>query len=345
MPRHPDAAGRTPVAATLRGMDPKPIVDAPHRLQLAHIEAAAAQIDAVFRDTPQYPCEPLSQALGAPLLLKVETANPLRSFKGRGACVFAHHHAAGGRAGTLVCATAGNWGQAMAYVCRSRGWPLVIYAATSANALKVDRMRAMGADVRLAGADFDAAKREALQWCGDNGGVFVEDGREASIAEGAGTIGRELLQGGDTFDAILVPLGNGALLTGIGRWIKAHAPQVQVIGVCAAGADAMAVSWREQRTIAREAALTIADGIAVREPVPEALADMAGTVDEVLLVDDDAIVRAMRLVHAHAGLVVEPAGAAGVAALLSHPGLRGQRLATVLAGGNLTPEQVARWLA
>lgn len=321
------------------------IIDAPdasHRLSLARIERAAALIDPLFRDTPQYECEPLSQALGAALTLKVETMNPLRSFKGRGADFFAHEHAARLSGRTLVCASAGNFGQAMAWVCRARGWPLVVFAAAAANPLKVERMRALGAEVHLAGADFDAAKQAALRYCEGRAACFVEDGREAAIAEGAGTIARELLNG-PRFDTLLVPLGNGALLTGMGRWTKAHAPQVRVVGVSAAGADAMAASWRAGNCVARERAETIADGIAVRVPVPEAVTDMQGTVDEVLLVSDDAIRRAMRLLFVHAGLVVEPAGAAGVAALLEHPALRSGRIATVLCGGNVTPAQAAEW--
>jgi len=318
------------------------IIDAPHRLSLARIERAATLIDPLFRDTPQYDCEPLSQALGAALTLKVETMNPLRSFKGRGADFFAHEHAARLAGRTLVCASAGNFGQAMAWVCRARGWPLVVFASMAANPLKVARMRSLGAEVRLAGADFDAAKQEALRFCDEHAACFVEDGREAAIAEGAGTIARELLRS-PRFDQLLVPLGNGALLTGIGRWTKAHAPQVRVIGVSAAGADAMAASWRAGSCVERERAETIADGIAVRIPVPEAVIDMHGTVDEVLLVSDDTIRRAMQLLFAHAGLVVEPAGAVGVAAALEHPRLRGSRLATVLCGGNVTPAQADEW--
>jgi threonine dehydratase len=320
-----------------------PIIETPHRLSLANIERAATLIDPVFRDSPQFECEPLSQALGASLLLKVETLNPLRSFKGRGADFFMHENAARLRGRTLVCATAGNWGQAMAYVCRARQWPLVVFSATTANALKVQRMRAMGAEVRLHSDDFDAAKDEARRFCERTGAAFVEDGQEASIAEGAGTIGRELLRR-HRFDTVLLPLGNGALATGAGRWIKAHAPGVRVVGICAEGADAMAASWQQGRAVEREAVRTIADGIAVRCPVPAAVADMQGTLDEVLLVGDAAIERAMRLVFSTAGLVIEPAGVVGVAAVLEHPILRSGRLATVLCGSNLTREQVARWL-
>jgi threonine dehydratase len=315
----------------------------PHRLSLANIERAAALIDPVFLDSPQFECEPLSQALGASVVLKVETMNPLRSFKGRGADFFMRENAGRLADRALVCATAGNWGQAMAYVCRARQWPLVVYSATTANAFKVERMRAMGAEVRLYSDDFDRAKEEAKRFCTESGGYFVEDGREASIAEGAGTIARELLAG-HRFETLLLPLGNGALLTGAGRWVKARAPGVRVIGVCAEGADAMAASWQQGRMVDRDVANTIADGIAVRRPVPEALADMQGTVDDVLLVSEPAIERAMRLVFDAAGLLAEPAAVVGIAAVIEHAWLRSGRVATVLCGSNLTGEQVARWL-
>ena len=324
-----------------------PIINNPsHRLSLDNIARAAACIDPIFLNSPQFECEPLSAALGATSLrLKVETNNPLRSFKGRGADFFMHENAERLAGRTLVCATAGNWGQAMAYVYRARQRPLVVYSATTANPLKLERMRAMGADVRLYSDDFDTAKEHAKRFCENSDAYFVEDGCDASIAEGAGTIGRELLAAGPAFDTVLVPLGNGALLTGVGRWIKAHAPHVQVVGICAEGADAMAASWHKGRVVNRGVANTIADGIAVRLPVPEALADMKGVVDDVLLVSEQAIARAMGLVFTHAGLVVEPAGVVGIAAVLEHPAaLQSQRLATVLCGSNLTGEQVARWL-
>lgn len=324
---------------------PRIIETAPHRLSLDAIRRAATLIHPLFRDSPQFDCEPLTQALGAAALqLKLETLNPLRSFKGRGADFFMHESAAALAGRTLVCATAGNWGQAMAWACRARGRPLIVYSATTANPLKLERMRAMGAELRLYSDDFDAAKAEARRFCTEAGAVFVEDGRDAAIAEGAGTIGLEMLRRGTAFDALLLPLGNGALATGVGRWIKAHAPAVRVIGVSAAGADAMAASWHEGRAVERARVDTIADGIAVRVPVPEAVADMRGTVDEVLLVGDDAIRHAMQLAFRHAGLLVEPAGVVGIAALLEHPALRPLRAATVLCGSNLTGEQVARWL-
>jgi threonine dehydratase len=206
-------------------------------------------------------------------------------------------------------------------------------------------MRALGADVRLAGDDFDAAKDAAAAWAAGSGATLVVDGREPQIAEGAGTIGVELAARGDAFDAVVVPIGNGALIAGVARWLKARAPATRVIGVCSRGAPAMADALRTgDPAPAAAAPCTIADGIAVRVPVPEAVADLAGLVDDVVLVDDAALIAAMRLFHDCAGLVVEPAGAAGLAALLAAPALAGASVATIACGGNLTPEQAQRWL-
>jgi threonine dehydratase len=144
---------------------------------------------------------------------------------------------------------------------------------------------------------------------------------------------------------LLVALGNGALLTGMGRWVKTQAPATQMIGVAALGAPAMEQSWRSGEIVVHARIDTIADGIGVRVPVPEAVADMHGTVDDVVLVSDEAIVAAMRLLHTHLGLVVEPSGAVGVAAILSEPArFRGQLLGTVICGGNLTEAQMRQWL-
>ncbi len=312
-----------------------------HRLSLESIERARSTIDPVFLGSPQFVCEPLAAALGCTLTVKVETLNPIRSFKGRGA---SHFVASLPPEASLVCASAGNFGQALAYVCRARALPLTVYAATGANALKLERMRALGANVVLEGEDFDAAKLAAKRHAAAHGAQMVEDGLEPLISEGAGTIGIELLAAGP-FDALLIPLGNGALLNGVARAVKASAPATEIIAVCAAGASAMLDSWRAGRVIAYPQIATIADGIGVRAPIPEALDDMRGIVDDGLLVTDDAMLAAMRLALRHLGLVLEPSGAAGLAALIDH-GARfaGRRVATVLCGGNLTEAQIAAWL-
>jgi threonine dehydratase len=309
---------------------------------LQRIELAAERMDPVFLRTPQFRADLLERKLGCGLVLKIEVLNPIRSFKGRGASWFMSQVTQDQR---LVCASAGNFGQAMAYAARSRGIPLTIFASMNASPFKIERMRSFGADVRLEGQDFDAAKIAARTFAEETGATLVEDSQEPATCEGAGTIGIELLQWPERLDVLLVALGNGALLTGIGRWAKAHSPQTAVIGICARGAPAMADSWHTGRLIAHPSVDTIADGIAVRVPIPEVLSDMKHTVDDVILVSDDALLRGIQLLHEHVGLVAEPAGAAGLAALLTFPGqFKDKLVATVICGGNLSPEQIRKWL-
>ncbi len=314
-----------------------------HRLSLDRIAEAARIIDPVFRATPQFVCEPLSDALGARVVVKVETLNPVRCFKGRGADYYATTLSPGAR---VVTASSGNLGQALAYACRHRGAHLTVFAGTRANPLKLERMRALGATVRLAGQDFDAAKAEAYRFAIATILPFVEDGVEPRLSEGAGSIAVELLAGPERLDAVLVSLGNGAILGGMARWIAAQAPGTEVIGVAPSGAPCMEASFRLGRPVEAGAVNTIADGMATRVPVPEALADLRGTVSDVVLVDDATMIEGMRLVHRHLGLVLEPSGAAGIAAILTNvERFRGRTVAVVLCGGNLTPEQTAAWLA
>lgn len=316
-----------------------------HRLSLDRIAEAAHSIDPVFLHSPQYDCEALSRHLGCTLTLKLETANPIRSFKGRGADYLLSRVVAEGDTRPMVCASAGNFGQALAYVCRKHARPLMIYASEQANPLKLQRMQELGAELRLTGADFDAAKDAARVYCEAHGAWLVEDGREVSISEGAGSIAVELLARDAHFDGVLIPLGNGALLNGMGRWIKAASPATRVIGVSSAGADAMARSFQEQRVVSLPHMSTIADGIGIRNPIAEAVADMQGVVDEVLLVEDQHILTAMGALFQQAGLLIEPAGAVGVAAILANPQrFAGLNLATVLCGSNLSTEQVRHWL-
>lgn len=303
------------------------------RISVERIEQAAHLIDPVFLNSPQLEFEPLSRLLGAQTVLKIETLNPIRCFKGRGTDFLMQQIPPGQ---ILVAASAGNFGQGLAFAARKRGIPLSIFAATNANRTKLDRMRDLGAQVILEGHDFDASKQAAREYAARAGHRFIEDGLEPAITEGAGTMAVELLRLSGHFDSVLVALGNGASLIGVGAWIKAHSPATQVIGVSAAAAPAMEISWREHRVATTPMADTIADGIAVRIPVPEALNDMRGTVDDVLLVTEDAIRQGMQQIAQHTGLLVEPSGAVGIAAIQANAArFKGQRVATILCGSNL----------
>jgi threonine dehydratase len=317
----------------------------PTSISLERIEEARSVIDPVFLDTPQFRSDALSETLGADVWLKIECLNPVRSFKGRGACYFAHLHEKTAPA-PWVCASAGNFGQGLGYAARARGIPLLVFASETANPLKVARMRSFGAEVRLTGEDFDAAKDTARAYAADREMTFVEDGRDPAITEGAGTIGIEILRSKDAFDAVLIPLGNGALLNGIGTWLKAHSPSTAILGVGAARAPAMERSFRAGKPVAVEGAVsTVADGVATRVPVPEAVAAMLEVADDVLLADEETIVASMRALFREIGLVVEGAGAVTLAAATAcRERFRGQRLLLLVGGGNADERDVKRYL-
>jgi threonine dehydratase len=317
------------------------------RLSLAGIEAALNDINPKFLRTPQFAAPDLSARLGCEIVLKDETANPIGCFKGRGSECLLARAAARGETDAIVCASAGNFGLALAYSCASYQRDLTVFVSVGASPAKVDGIVRCGARVIVEGEDFDAAKLAARAYAESRSLRFVEDGADIDISEGAGSIALELLSDMDSLDTIVVPLGNGALLAGIARWTKAHSPATEVIGICSSGAPVMFDCWRRgsiASTPCGARADTIADGIAVRVPLACAVEDLIGLVDDVLLVDDAQLLGAMRWLHEDVGVIVEPSAAAGIAAISAHASRFAQRrTATVLTGANLTREQISRW--
>jgi threonine dehydratase len=315
------------------------------RLDLDRIRAVQSVIDPVFRNTPQYACEPLGAALWCRVLLKVETLNPVRSFKGRGAEAIMAWLSEREDFDTAVCASAGNLGQALAYSGASRQIPVTVVAAERANPMKVERMRALGATVVLEGDDHEDARRLACELAERAGAYLVEDSLDLLTCDGAGTIGLELLEHAqEHVDVLLIALGGGAMAGGIGCVAKAIAPDVEVIGIQPRGAPALALSWRAGTVVNTETADTIADGVAGRFPIPEVLDDILVVLDDVVLVDEESIKTGMRLLYQHAGLVVEPSAALGVAAVLEdRERFAGRRVASVICGSNVMPADFERW--
>ncbi|HEY7846991.1 MAG TPA: pyridoxal-phosphate dependent enzyme [Candidatus Limnocylindria bacterium] len=308
------------------------------------IRAAVDRVPAAFREMPQFVAEPLSAALGRPVAVKAESANPIGCFKGRGTWLAVAELVAAGEVGErtgLVAASAGNFGQGIAYATRAQGVPFVVFAARTANPAKVAAMRRLGAEVRLAGEDFDAAREAAAAHAVTSGWRLIIDGQDPWIAIGAGTMAVELTAAVDAGDlppleALYVPVGNGALIAGVGTWLKSAAPDMRVIGVQAEGAPAMTLSWREGRPIETPTVETVADGIAARVPVPEALAIMRDCVDDMVLVEEAAIVDAQRELAAALPFTVEPSAAAAWAAMRNAPAGAGA-IGFILTGGNLPP--------
>ncbi len=313
------------------------------RLRLDRIRAAVGEIDPVFLDTPAWPCVTLGEELGCDMTLKVETLNPVRSFKGRGTeTVSAAAREQG--ASRVICASAGNLGQALAYSAPRRGLEVTVVAAETANPLKLRRIAALGATVRLEGEDIEPARALARELAEADGWYLVEDSENLATCEGAATMGLELVRDDPELDIVLVALGGGAMATGVGYVMRSLAPHVETIGIQPRGAPAMALSWREREVVESETIDTIADGVAGRCPIPEVLDDLLVVMDDVALVGEDSIKAGMRLIHEHAGLVVEPSAALGVAAVLEHPTrFAGRRVTTILCGSNVAAEDFARW--
>jgi threonine dehydratase len=295
-------------------------------LSPARIEAAVDEIDPVFLNSPQFVSDRLSEKFGREIVIKVETLNPIGSFKGRGTSLLAKHLDPNL---TWVGATAGNFGQGLAYAAGKRGASAHIFVAAGAPEAKVARMRSLGAEVELH-EDSESAAREYA--AADEHRHLVVDGLDPAIAEGAGTIGLELAAT-HPIDTAVIQLGDGALITGVACWLKSRLPQIRIVGVCASGAPAMARSFEARRPISVAGEGTIAGALAITDPVPESLERILELVDEVVLVDDDDLRAAMALVAESMGVLVEPAGAAGVAALARHPEtLTGERVAVLLTG-------------
>lgn len=315
------------------------------RLDLGRIQQARQEISRVFRDTPQFHCHTLGSLLGCELVIKLETANPIGCFKGRGTDVMLSRLARNPGTKSAVCASAGNLGQALAYSGRSRGIDVTVVAGSSANAAKIERIRQLGAAVELVEGDIESARERAREIAHNRDAFLVEDSENLDTCEGAGTIGLELLDGFDRIDTIMIALGGGALATGMGHVFKALSPATEVVCVQPRGAPAMAMSWRARSIVTTDSTDTIADGVAGRFPIPAVLADLLAVADHVPLVEEESIIAGMRMLYQYAALVVEPSAALGVAAILEDPSrYRNKRVVVVICGSNVISEEHTAWM-
>jgi threonine dehydratase len=314
------------------------------RVDVRRVRAARGLIDPVFLDTPMYPCDALGRELGCTVSIKLETANPVRSFKGRGTELVANELAEQGRT-AAVCASAGNLGQALALSAGRRGIDVTVVASRQAPVAKLDRIRALGATLELVDGDFEVARERAASIAQRDGIRLVEDSLDLETCEGAATIGLELAAAAE-FDVVLIALGGGAMASGIGAVLKTQAPGAEVICVQPSAAPAMTLSWRARRVITTDSADTIADGVAGRFPIAAVLDDLLVVADDAVLVEEASIVAGVRLLLEHAGLVVEPSAALGVAAILEdRDRFAGRHVVVIVCGSNVDLDAYRRWTA
>ncbi len=234
----------------------------------------------------------------------------------------------------------------VAYAAAEFDLPATVYVPVGANPLKVDSIKRLGARVVAAGTNYNEAYLAALEEQRQAGSTFVHAYNDPDVVAGQGTVGVELLEDLEDFDTVIVPIGGGGLIGGISLYLKEKRPSIRVIGVEPSGADSMKRSLDEGRIVTLEHVSTIADGLAASEPGPLTLALAQKNVDEVVIVQEDEMLRAIRLLFQWEHLLAEPAGAAATAALLyHHQQAPGERIVVLLSGANVSDEVMLKALA
>ena len=312
---------------------------------LAGIEDAAAAIGGRAGATPLVEADALSAAFGAEIWLKNETVAAIGSYKLRGALTaLLREQARNGLAGACT-SSSGNHGLGVAHAARLLGVPAHVIVPEGANPLKAAAIRRTGAHLSVGGSDIDGAKAAARDHAAAHGLYFVDDGENADMMDGAGTIGLEIGRDGPAFDRVYVPMGSGNLAGGTAAALAALRPDTEVIAVNGEGSTAMAESFRAGHAVERPITASI-DGINTRVPARLALAAVLAAVADVRIVTEADIFAAVHALAECAHVLVEPASASTLAAAWAdRADLKGRRVCLVLTGSNITMPHLRRALA
>ncbi len=304
---------------------------------LADIEAARNLIADVAITTPMEESRWLQDVVHGPVLLKCENLQRTGSFKIRGAYVRLSRLSAEERARGVVAASAGNHAQGVALAARMLGIKATVFMPEGAPIPKANATRGYGAEVLFHGDYLTQALVAAQQFSEETGAVLIHPFDHVDIVAGQGTLGLEVLEQAPQAATVLVPTGGGGLLAGVALAIKSSRPDIRVIGVQAEEAAAYPESLRRGEPIPLELMTTMADGIAVARPGDIPFASIVEHVDEIVTVSENSISRALVMLLERAKMVVEPAGATAVAAVLDQPQAFGTPVVAVLSGGNVDP--------
>jgi threonine dehydratase len=308
-----------------------------HLVSVDDVQAARELLRGIVRETPIEPCRPLSGKLGGPVWLKCENLQRAGSYKVRGAYTQIARLDEAARARGVVAASAGNHAQGVAVAAAACGTSATVFMPVGAPLPKVAATKGYGAAVQLVGATVDEALMAARQFAEDTGAVFIHPFDHPDTIAGQGTVGLEILEQVPDVKTIITGIGGGGLISGVAVAVKALRPDVQVIGVQAAGAAAFPPSLRQGHPVRLEQIYTIADGIAVMRPGELTFQHVSKLVDDVVTVTDEQISRALLMLLERGKLVVEPAGGVGVAALLSGAVEVETPAVAILSGGNIDP--------
>lgn len=309
----------------------------------ADVVAAREFISPYLPKTPLVRSQKLSEALGCDYYLKLENLQPIGAFKVRGGVNIVGHVSPGG---TLVTASTGNHGQSIAYAGRLFNTRVIIYApAENTNPAKLQAMRDLGAEVRLHGRDFDEARLETERAAAAEGFRYVHSANEPRLIAGVGTIGLEIFEDLPDVDVIIAPAGGGSCASG--NCLVAHElnPNVKVIAVQSEGAPAMWHAWRNRNLEPYPTMNTEHEGLATRVPFEMTNQILWDLLSDFVLVTDEQINDAIRLLARDAKQLVEGSGAASLAAAIKlRDELRGKKVVGIISGGNLPLERFARLL-
>jgi threonine dehydratase len=304
---------------------------------LADIRAARAELEGVSVRTPMEESRWLSALTGGTVSLKCENLQRTGSFKARGAYVRISRLSAEERARGVVAASAGNHAQGVALAAQQLGIRSTVFMPEGAPIPKEKATRAYGAEVVFHGRYLEDALVAATAFAEETGAVLIHPFDHPDVVAGQGTVGLEILEDAPDVETVLVPTGGGGLLAGIAIAVKALRPEVRVVGVQAAGAAAYPGSLAHGAPVALSSMKTMADGIAVGRPGDITFAAVRDHVDEIVTVSEDSLARALLALLERAKMVVEPAGAAAVAALLDNPTAYSTPTVALLSGGNIDP--------
>lgn len=304
------------------------------------IASAEELLEPVMRRTPVVASRILSDLTGHEVRLKCENLQRTGSFKPRGAYNRIARLDAEQRARGVVAASAGNHAQGVAWAASQVGIDSTVFMPVGVSLPKLVATKAYGATVHLVGNTVDEALKSAREFAERTGATLIHPFDHLDIVAGQATLGTELLQQMPDVGTIVIPTGGGGLLAGVAAAVKLTKPDIRIVGVQAEGAAAWPASLKAGHPIALESMSTMADGIAIGLPGSVPFDHVQGWVDDVVTVSEDALSRALVLCIERAKLIVEPAGAAAVAALMTHSadelGLTGS-VCAVLSGGNIDP--------
>jgi threonine dehydratase len=310
-------------------------------ITLADVFEARRRIGPHLRPTPLYPYPGLDDLLGAEVWVKHENHQPVGSFKVRGGVNLVSQLSEDERSRGLIGASTGNHGQSIAYAGRLFGVGVRICVPENANPVKLAAMGSLGAEVIERGADFDAAREHAERLAAEHGYRYVHSGDEPHLIAGVGTGTLEILEERPDLEVLVVPIGGGSGAAGACIVAKAVRREIEVIGVQSEAAPAAFRSWQARELLEDETA-THAEGLATRVPFELPQQILREHLDDFVLVSEDELREATRLMIEHTRNLVEPAGAAPLAAALKlRDRLRGKRIALVASGGNISPAQLA----